>query len=158
MKKRKNDPGRKVENFPVWTFDQALRAVPYLTSVVGSVRDLYVGVSGQRLRARRLEEKPGRPDRSSIIEHEEAVREARRLEEQFADAVQELAQLNVQCVDPTAGLAMIPFVNADQLAWLVFDLFDAARISSWRYHHDPVQLRRPLAEMSESSLPKSVVA
>lgn len=158
MKNRRTAGRLKIEDFPVWTHEQAARAVPYLTSVMNSIRDLSIGLNRQRVRARRLAERPGRPDRNTIIEHDEALCEARRLEEQLHDAMHELACLNVHCVSPVAGLAMIPFVNAEQLAWLVFDLFDEAKISAWRYHHDPLEARRPLSEMNETPFAKTVVA
>ena len=48
------------------------------------------------------------------------------------------------CADPIAGLAFIPFVHNEQLAWYVYDLFEPNTIRSWRYHADPLTFRRML--------------
>ena len=37
-----------------------------------------------------------------------------------------------------------PFIQGDQPAWYVFDLFDNQPIRSWRYQSDPDQTRRAL--------------
>src|SRR5262245_16980002 len=107
MKRQRKNADQPVEEFPVWTFEQAGRAVPYITSVMNSIRDLYLDEQSQRRLARKLEEQPGRPNRGAIIRCEEAKREADRLQGEVAGAAQELAQLNVHCVDPVNGLAMI---------------------------------------------------
>jgi len=156
MKRQRKNAEQPVEEFPVWTFDQAGRAVPYITSVMNSIRELYLDEQGQRSLARKLEKQPGRPDRRAIIRFEEAKRDADRLQGEVANAAQELAQLNVHCVDPINGLAMIPFVQGDQLAWLIYSLFDAEKITSWRYHHDPLTARRPLGEIETGPLPTSI--
>ena len=48
----------------------------------------------------------------------------------------------------TGELQAVPgfvFVQDDQPAWYVFDLFDSQPIRSWRYRRDPEATRRPLA-------------
>ena len=42
---------------------------------------------------------------------------------------------------------MVPFIYNGQLAWFVFDLFDDSDpLRFWRYHQDPLETRRPIAE------------
>jgi len=157
MKRQRKNAEQPVEEFPVWTFEQAGRAVPYITSVMTSIRELYLEEQGQRRLARKLEMQLGRPDRRTIIRQEDARREGDRLQGEVAVAAQELAQLNIHCVDPVNGVAMIPFVQGDQLAWLVYDLFDAEKIGAWRFHHDPLTTRRPLAGIETGPLPASIL-
>jgi hypothetical protein len=40
----------------------------------------------------------------------------------FNEALREPEALDVYCLDPTKGLAQIPFRQGDDLAWFVFDL------------------------------------
>ena len=58
-----------------------------------------------------------------------------------------LQAIDVYCLDPIQGLALIPFVHDKQLAWFVYDLFDAEPLRFWRYHEDSFETRRPLAEL-----------
>ena len=67
--------------------------------------------------------------------------------ERFEAGLQELLDLNVYCLDPVHGLALLPFAHADQLAWFVFDLFEPDPLRFWRYHTDPLATRRPLSEL-----------
>jgi hypothetical protein len=94
--------------------------------------------------ARRLADKPGRPDRSSLISQEDALRDARRAEERVVEALAELHALDVYCLDPIGGQALIPFVEEDQLAWYVLDLYDSEPLRFWRFQNDPDDTRRPI--------------
>jgi hypothetical protein len=160
MENRKKDaPGQQqaVQEFPVWTFEQAGRALPFVQSVMTSIRELFLNLQGGRRRTKILDGAPGRPTRRMILEQEELKRDVEQLETQLGEAVGELAQLNIHCVDPVNGIAMIPFVNAHQLAWFVFDLFGDEKMNAWRYHHDPLHLRRPLPEREENALPAALI-
>jgi hypothetical protein len=131
----------------VWTYDQARRVLPYVASIMRSLRDHHLEAQQQRMRAQRLAEQPGRPDRAAILSHAEAVQAAEHAEEQFHQALDELHTLDIYCLDPVAGLALIPFAMGKRLAWFVFDLFDADDpLRAWRYHQDPLEMRRPIPE------------
>src|SRR6266446_176739 len=99
----------------------------------------------------RLARRPGRPDRGALIAHAEAVREAAEANERFESGLKELLRLHMYCLDPVRGLALIPFAHGDQLAWFVFDLFEANPLGAWRYHEDPLTTRRPLAELQATT-------
>ncbi len=141
-----------------WTYDRAKAALPYLRSVVRSVRDHRLQVQGHDLRATRLAERSGRPDCEALIARAEAARAADRAQEAFDDALHELNRLDVYCLDPISGLAFIPFLHKDQLAWFLFDLFGENLLDSWRYHEDPLEIRRPISEVAAppSEAPLSV--
>ncbi len=74
----------------------------------------------------------------------------------FEAGLQELLKLNVYCLDPVHGLALLPFAQADQLAWLVFDLSEPEPLRFWRYHADPLTARRPLSELEDKAAPGSL--
>lgn len=147
--KRPNQTNKKRRRriLKLWTHAQAQAALPYLASVVRSIREHRLEAQQHLLTAERLASQPGRPDRTAIIAQEEATREAERADERFQKAVRELHVIDVYCLDPIQGLALIPFVYENQLAWFVYDLFDAEPLRFWRYHGDSFETRRPLAEL-----------
>ena len=138
---------KRRQTLQVWSQPQARAALPYITSVMQSLREYALDAQVHHHRARKLENRPGRPGRDTLLGLEEAKREARRAEERFQEALHEIQSLDVYCLDPIAGLALIPFVHDKQLAWFVFDLFDSKPLRFWRYHSDPMEKRRPLAEL-----------
>ena len=112
-----------------------------------SLRDHCLEAQQQYLAAHRITTQPGRPDRAAILAHSGAVEEAEKAEERFHQALDELHTLDIYCLDPAAGLALIPFARDNRLAWFVFELFDEIdSIRSWRFHQDPLEQRRPIAE------------
>jgi hypothetical protein len=112
-----------------------------------SLREHSLEAQQLRLRARRLTERPGRPDRAGILAHTAVADAAREAEERFHEALDELHTLDIYCLNPGAGLALIPFAREERLAWFVFDLFDPSDpIRFWRYHQDSLETRRPIAE------------
>jgi hypothetical protein len=134
----------------LWAFDQARAAVPYITSVVRSLREHALAVQSLQRRLDALENRPGRPDRAVLIERDELRRERGRAEDDLQQATEELEALDVYLLDALRGLVLVPFAHDDQLAWYVFDLFDDQPIRSWRYQSDPEETRRKLtaAQMS----------
>jgi hypothetical protein len=102
-------------------------------------------------RAAKLEAKHGRPKRDQILEIADEKVKAKEADERFHKAQEELQQLDVYCIHPIQGLALIPFVNEDQLAWFIFDRFDQDQIRFWRYHLDPVDVKHPLETMQQKA-------
>lgn len=130
----------------LWSHAEATKALPYIRSVVGSVREHWLELNGAKQRLRRLEQAPGRPDRRRLLERQAALEESERAAHLFEDTHQELMALDIFCIDPAAGLALIPFRQGDELAWFVFDLFDPKPLEAWRLHRDPLETRRPVPE------------
>jgi hypothetical protein len=149
MKNNQKGTRRRRQTLRLWSHAQAQAALPYFASVMRSVREHQLEAQRQHLAATRLAQRPGRPDRATLIAQEEASRAADRAKERFQEALIELHRLDVYCIDPIAGQALIPFVHDNQLAWFVYDLFDDKPLDSWRYHTDPLEKRRPV-----SALPK----
>jgi hypothetical protein len=147
VKGNRNGSRKQRETIQVWTYDQARRVLPYVASIMRSLRDHHLEAQQQRILVQRLADKPGRPDRTAILNHTAAVQAAEEAEERFHQALDELHTLDIYCLDPVAGLALIPFAMDNRLAWFVYDLFDASDpLRSWRFHQDPLEKRRPIAE------------
>jgi hypothetical protein len=44
----------------------------------------------------------------------------------------------------------VPFVHDEQLAWYIFDLFDAPAFRFWRFQSDPEDTRRPITSKQKA--------
>jgi len=150
MKRKPSKAKKRRTAVQIWTYSQARNLVPYLKSVVASLREHKLTEQKQGLTAKRLSERPGRPDRESII----ALEDAKKAIDEAGDAVdaclEELGILDVYCLDPVAGQVLVPTTHDDELAWFVYDQFDKEPIRFWRLHTDPLETRRPLTEMKRS--------
>jgi hypothetical protein len=147
MNRHQKGTKRRRQILRLWTRAQALEALPYVRSIVRSLREHHLEVLRQRRDARRLADRPGRPGREALIAHQEALQGEARASQAFQHSLDELQSLDVYCLDPVRGEALIPFIRDEQLAWFVFDLFDDEPLRSWRFHSDPPETRRPAAEL-----------
>ena len=153
MKKQRKEPeAEAVITLRMWTYPGAQKALPYFRSLVQSLRDGWLEMRQVQEQKKRLESRPGKPDRDTLIAIEESSRDLTRTEAKLEEVIEEMLGLSAYCVDPRAGLAVIPFMRGPDLAWFVFDLFDEQGISSWRLYSDPLETRRPLSEL-EPALP-----
>lgn len=135
---------RRKSAMRLWTFEQSRAAIPYIASILRSVREhLVEGQTQQRL-LKRLEEKPGRPDRETLIGQDDARKAIHRAKDEYRKAVAELSALDVVVHDPLQGVALVPFLHDEQLAWFVYDLHDPTGLRFWRYHSDSDDTRRRL--------------
>jgi hypothetical protein len=146
MKRRRNKQKGAMRALRLWNYDEAARAVPYLRSVIGSLREHWLEAQSQR-RAHELQaRRPGRADRERLL-HEEALQtDQHNAEDRFNDALEELLHIDVYLLDPARGVALIPFRKEDDLAWYVYNQFDQRGLSGWRYHSDPLEECRPLQD------------
>ena len=126
----------------LWTFEQAKAAVPYIASIVRSLREHALQTQNYQRQLKALENEPGRPNRQQLIRIEELRRELAHSEEEFGRAQNELEHLDILSLDAIKGQAMVPFLHNDQLAWYIFDLFDSEPIRCWRYQSDSDEIRR----------------
>lgn len=131
----------------VWTYDEARKAAPYIAGVMRSLREQRIEALSRDRHAKQLADRPGRPNREMLVAQAESNRQAREADDRFNDSLTELHTLDVFCSDPLQGEAFIPFLQENKLAWFVFDLFgEPDHIKQWRYHDDPLEHRRPIAE------------
>lgn len=143
MKRNKGAKATR-ETLQVWSLNQARSAIPYLTSVIRSMRDFALQSKSCRHRVVCLARQHGRPTRANLIALQEAERDAREAETRYLDASADLEALDVFTLDPIRGQALIPFVHEEQLAWFVFDLFEPKPLRFWRFQADPDDTRRPI--------------
>lgn len=149
MKRQPKGAKERAQTIHVWTYEQAQAAAPYISSILRSLREHALEALQSYHRAKRIANRPGRPDRAAIIAQQEAEQEARRADERFRDDLAELQAMDIYTLDPIQGLALVPFVYNDQLAWYIFDLFDTQPLRFWRYQSDPEETRRPITAMQK---------
>jgi hypothetical protein len=157
MKRQKQPSGREEQVVSVWTLEQARKALPLVASIMRSLREDRLEAQTQQRRADRIAGRPGRPDRDTRIAHEEALRSAQEYAAKFDSGVQELLELNIYCLDPIRGLALIPFARGERLAWLVFELFAKDPLTTWRFHEDPLTTRRALKDIEDQAEQGSLI-
>jgi hypothetical protein len=147
VKRQPKGAKERPQTIQVWTYEQVQSAAPYISSILRSLREHALEALQHYRRVKRLADRPGRPNRAAIIAHQEAEKEAHRADDRFREALDELQVMDIYTLDPTQGQALVPFVHNDQLAWYVFDLFDAHPLRFWRFQSDPDDTRRPVTAM-----------
>jgi hypothetical protein len=150
MKRKRKQKRRQLRMIHLWSYPQAQKAVPYFRSITQSLRDHWLDLQNKRLQVDRLSHRPGKQDRAAILASASAAEEKTRAEDRFADALNELMGIDVYLLDPVRGVAFVPFQKEEQLAWFVFDLFDSDDLKTWRFHEDPLEMRRPIAELESA--------
>src|SRR5262245_51263225 len=145
MKRRRRTKRGTLRAIRLWTYPEASKALPYLRSITNSLRDHWLELQSKQLDVKRLRDIP-RPSRRDMIALEERSEDARQAEGRFEDALAELMTQDVFLLDPVQGLALIPFQQGEELAWYVFDAFAENGVTSWRYHKDPLETRRPMPD------------
>jgi hypothetical protein len=146
---KRNGSKQRRKTIQVWTYEQARHVLPYVGSIMRTLRNDRLEAQQHHLKVSRMKDRPGRLDRDGIIAVEESTRCAQEAEHRFHDGLEELHTLDIYCLDPIRGLALIPFARGEQLAWFIFDLFDDEPMRYWRYHQDSLETRRPIVEIPE---------
>jgi hypothetical protein len=146
MNRHSKGARRRPKTIQIWTYAQAKTALPYVTSIMRSLREQVLEAQHCRLRLHRLTRRPGRLDRAALIAQDEIKRQAGEAEDRIQEAIEELLALDIYCLDPIRGEAVIPFVRDDQLAWYLYDLFDDRHLVAWRFDSEAQETCRPLTE------------
>jgi len=149
MRKQRKQKGERTVTLRLWTLAGAKKAAPYFRSLVQSLRDRWLELRDRQEQVRRIEARPGRPDRDALILLEDSRRDLARAEANVEEVIQEMVGFSIYGIDPAAGLAGIPSLHDKTLAWLIFDLFDPQGLIAWRLHSDPLEMRRPLDGFEE---------
>jgi hypothetical protein len=152
MRSNPKETKRQKRTIRVWTLDEATAAAPYFACVLRSLREHWLDAAAKHQMSDRLESLPGRPDRNMLIAQADAKREANEADDRYLEARDELTALDIYCIEPTQGEALVGFLKEDQLAWFVFDLFDSKPFRYWRYHNDPLDTRRPITDLTGPEL------
>lgn len=153
-RRRRTKRNRSLRVIRLWTQPEAVKALPYVRSIVHSLREHWLDAQRKRLEAQRLGQ-IARPNRKQLIATEDASAAQTKAEDAFNEALEELMGMDVFLLDPVQGVALIPFQQDEELAWYVFDWFDKAGLTAWRFHKDPLETRRPMPEAPKRSRAKS---
>lgn len=153
-RRRRTRRNRSLRVIRLWTQPEATKALPYVRAITKSLRDHWLTAQSNRVDAQRLS-KLSKLSRSQLISLEDFKNAQFKAEEAFNDALGELMGMDVFLLDPVQGLALIPFQQEEELAWYVFDLFDEQGLTSWRFHKDPLEMRRPMPEEPRKSRAKA---
>jgi hypothetical protein len=148
MKRR--EQSNPLHVFHLWDWREVTKAIPYLHSVIDSLREHWLELRHcDRLLERSSRRKEPRK-RLEILEETDRAADRARAQTEFEDALAELNRVDAYLLDPAKGLALIPFRKEDDLAWYVFDHFTPRGVIGWRYHSDPIEECRPLTAEPEA--------
>jgi hypothetical protein len=138
----------------LWNWSDVVKAVPYLHSIVGSLREHWLDVLNAQKKIDKAAARKGLAKRQQIIEDKAHEHDQIHAQGKFDEALDELTQMDVFLLDPVRGIALVPFRKGDDLAWYVFDHFAKRGVIGWRLHDDPIDRCRPL-EIAEK-MPEAV--
>ena len=153
MNRRRKGTKKRRLTLQTWSRRQAEAAIPYIRSVLRSLREHHLEMQAREAEGARIAGRPGRPNRGALIAMQQAEDAAGQAAGAAAAAAEELLDLDIFCLDPVRGEALIPFVSDDQLAWYLFDLFDEKDpIRYWRLESDTPDTRRPITPLQEGAV------
>ena len=150
MKPRRERYGR-MQVMRLWDWSEMARAVPYLHSVIGSLREHWLEVLNVQRQLDRSAKPKAPAKRQQLLEKQTRQDERRRAQAKFDDALEELNRISVFLLDPVKGLALIPFRKEDERAWYVFDHFASRGLIGWRRDNDPIEACRPLSLLQKAA-------
>lgn len=147
--KPRRERSKRMRVMHLWTWSEVAKAVPYLHSIIGSLREHWIDVLNVQRNIDKAAAQHGPAKRQHIIDMQAHQDDRHRAQTKFDDALEELNQMEVFLLDPVRGLALIPFRKGDDLAWYVFDHFTPRGVIGWRFHNDPIDECRPLENSAE---------
>lgn len=154
MKKHPRQQPSELVQLRLWTYEEAKKGVPYLRSLVASLREKWLAARQSHRELELISKQSGRAKRADLIQLEESNRNLDQAGTQLEEVMDEMMAISLYSVDPTAGVAVIPFIHEESLAWFVFDLFDPRGLVAWRGTDDNVDSRRSLAELGDLPEPR----
>ena len=142
----KRNPGkkRKQQLIQVWSYDQTIKALPYLLEVIRSLRENYLAMQFANHRLTKIGQRLGRPDRSAFIAKQEAQLDSETSSSKYNQDVAELESMVMFVASPANGVVAIPFIEEEQLAWFILELYYEDHVVGWRYQSDPLDTRRAI--------------
>ena len=149
--KRRRERSQPMQVLHLWSWREVVKAVPYLRSVITSVREHYLELLAAQRRLDRDAKHKAPSKRQQLLDAARHAEEGQRAQVKFDDALEEINRVDVYLVDPVEGRALAPFRKEDDLAWYVFDQFAPPGIIGWRYHTDPIEECRPLSLLADAA-------
>ena len=152
MKSRRRR-SKRLRVLHLWTLTEVEKAVPYLRSIVGSLREHWLDVLTTERKLERADKHPQARERSRRFAAEDMREDRQRAQGKFDDALHELNNIDVYLLDAGQGLALLPFRKEEELAWYVYDQFADTGLTGWRMHEDPFETCRPLNLLAAPAVP-----
>jgi hypothetical protein len=135
----------------LWTWGEVAKAVPYLRSITGSLREHWLDMLNAQRDIDRSAKVKTLPKTQQLLQNQRRLDERERARGKFDEALEELHGLEAYLIDPVNGTAVMPFRKEDDLAWYVFDHFAPPGVIGWRYQNDPEGECRPLNVLQDAS-------
>jgi len=148
--KRRKVRSKRMQIMHLWTRSDAVKAVPYLRSIIASLRECYLEVMNAERQVKLANQKKSATRLQQILDQEKRDDDLERARTKFNDALDELTKVGVFLLEPVHGFALIPFRKGDDLAWYVFDLFATSGLVGWRNHSDPIDACRDMSSLDEA--------
>jgi len=155
--KPRRERSKRMRALRLWDWNEVAKAVPYLRSVIGSLREHWIDVLNAQRKIDKADSSKQPAKTQQMIEQQANQDDRQRAQTKFDDALGELNHLDVFLLDPVRGTALIPFRKGDELAWYVFDHFTPSGVLGWRLHNDPMEVCRPLETAEVGAVKGSVV-
>ena len=105
MRKQSDQQREPSAALHLWTYDAAVRAVPYLRAVVRSLREPWLHLQSARRQIEQLDSRPGRSDRQILIRRTLAVKELDQADIELEETSDELKAIDVYCAERRLGIA-----------------------------------------------------
>jgi hypothetical protein len=136
----------------LWTWSEVAKAVPYLRSITGSLREHWLDMLNAQRDIDRSAKAKTLPKTKQLLQNQSRLDERERARGKFNEALEELHGLEAYLIDPVNATAVMPFRKEDELAWYVFDHFAPPGVIGWRYQNDPEGECRPLNVLQDASV------
>lgn len=138
---------------PDWEYKAVINAVPYVKSLMNSIRDCTIQINGIKSRLKRLADKPGRCDRQRYDEIGDLKLQEIKKQTELDWSQEDLKSLGVLCYDAVQQIAMFYFRMKDgdsfSGAWFVYSIVDKS--ITWRRDDDEYDVRRKIQDIPKQS-------
>jgi hypothetical protein len=149
--KPRRDRSKRMQVMHLWTWNEVAKALPYLRSITGSLREHWLDMLHAQRDIDRAAKAKTRPGTNQLLQDQRRFDDRERARAEFNDALDELHGVEAYLLDPVQGTAIMPFRKEDDLAWYVFDHFAPPGVIGWRYQNDPEGECRPLNVLKDAS-------
>ncbi len=145
---------KRVRVMRLWDWKEAKGAIPYLRSILASLREHWLDARSAQITLDRHISDSSPRSTQKLLREKACQDELSRSQDKFDTALEELAQIDAYLLDPVNGVALMPFRMKDDLAWYYIDLFEPEVFAGWRFHDDPLDVCRPIELVQDLSSEK----
>jgi Uncharacterized conserved protein (DUF2203) len=149
--KPRRERSKRMHALRLWTWDEVVKAIPYLRSITGSLREHWLDMLNAQRDIERGEKAKAPARTQQLLQNQKSLEERQRAQDKFEEALNELHGVEAFLLDPVRGTAAMPFRKEDDLAWYVFDHFAPRGVIGWRLQSDPDEECRPLQVLEDAS-------